>query len=328
MTKSKKFPKVSVVIPLYVISDRFFSDFEHFQKLDYPDFELLVVCDKKVVLPKLKSVDVKLILTKKKQTGPAEKRDIALSKTRGEYLAFLDDDSYPDKNWLKNAVDVIKQENTVAVCGPGLTPPRDSWSQKISGAILTSRFGSGPYKYRFDSDTPRFIDDYPAYNMIISRKVLEEVGGFGTKFYGGEDTALCIKIINVGYKILYHPSIVVYHHRRKFPFEFAKQIGNVGLHRGYFAKNYPQTSLRLSYFMPSLMLVGGLFLVAMFFINGMFGAILVATTALGYLTVFVEGMKKNSFLINTILPLAIFITHVVYGVNFIKGFLFTENLST
>ena len=63
----KKYPKVSIIIPLYVIVVRFFKDLKKFEKLDYPNYEILVVCDKKVDLSEYKKT--KLILTGKKRTG-------------------------------------------------------------------------------------------------------------------------------------------------------------------------------------------------------------------------------------------------------------------
>ena len=58
-------PKISVIIPLYVIDDRFFEDLKKYDKLNYSNFEIIVVCDKKVTLPKLKK-NIKLILTHKR----------------------------------------------------------------------------------------------------------------------------------------------------------------------------------------------------------------------------------------------------------------------
>ena len=65
-------PFVSIIIPLYVISERFFKDFQKFSKLKYNNFEIIVVCDKNVSLPNIER-KVKLLLTHQAHTGPAEK---------------------------------------------------------------------------------------------------------------------------------------------------------------------------------------------------------------------------------------------------------------
>ncbi|MCJ7633369.1 DUF72 domain-containing protein, partial [Candidatus Bathyarchaeota archaeon] len=38
-------------------------------------------------------------------------------------------------------------------------------------------------------------------------------------------------------------------------FDHMKQIANVGVHRGYFAKMYPDTSRRIFYFLPSIVVM-------------------------------------------------------------------------
>ncbi len=307
----KKTEKVSIVIPLYVKTPYFYEAVGRSLELDYPDFEILIGVDGKTKVT-IDDKRVKILRTGAKRTGPAEKRDICLRHAKGKYIAFLDDDSYPEENWLTKAIEILKRNKVAAVCGPGLTPPLDSFSQKITGAILASKFGSGPYFYRFTKGEKRFVDDYPAYNMLVTKDALKKVGGWGTKFYGGEDTALCLKLINAGEKIYYHPDIVVYHHRRRFPMEYAKQVGNVGHHRGYFVKVYPKTSLRFSYFAPAIFTLLFPFVILI--------------SPIFYVVIFIESFDKNPLLINLILPFGIIVNYLSYGANFIKGLLFTQKM--
>lgn len=322
---ASKQPKVSIIIPLYKKTPYFFESVGRCLELDYQDFEILIGVDGATKVS-FQDKRIKILRTGEDNTGPAEKRDIGIRKAKGDIVALLDDDSYPEGDWLSRSVELLMKKDVAAVCGPGLTPSWDSFSQKITGGVLSSYFGSGPYHYRFDKGVPRFVDDYPAYNMIFWKKDLEDVGGFGTKFYGGEDTALCLKLINAGKKIYYHPDIVVYHHRRHFPFEYMRQVGNVGLHRGYFVKEYPKTSLRPTYFGPALFSLGffGLIVLATFVQNIIIPSLIIFL--LFYALVLIESAKKNSLFINLLLPFAIIINYLAYGTNFIKGLVFTEEL--
>ena len=257
------------------------------------------------------------------RTGPAEKRDIGIIKSKAEYIAFLDDDSYPRRDWLKKAMAVFSKHPEIsAVGGPGLTPPLDSFRQQITGTILSTFWGTGPYSYRFIQGTQRLVDDYPAYNLLVKRTELLAVGGFNNKFYGGEDTALCIKLINSGKKILYHPEVVVYHHRRHFPEGYLAQVGNVGLHRGYFVKKYPKTSLRISYFMP---LLGVIVTILLALISFQFLPV-VWFGVLLYVLGFIDAMKVSGWKVALILPFCIYLSHLSYAYNFAKGLLFTRDL--
>jgi cellulose synthase/poly-beta-1,6-N-acetylglucosamine synthase-like glycosyltransferase len=322
-----KYPMVSIIIPLYVISDRFFEDFKKFEKLDYPNFEIIVVCDKKVDLPKLKKVPVAFLLTGHKQSGPAEKRDIALKKAKGEICAFIDDDAYPNPDWLKQAVGWMDAERIVAVGGPGVTPPENTYWQKIAGYIIESYLCSGGIQYRFyPGRFTFFVQDYPAYNLLVKTKILKKVGGYGSTFYGGEDTLLCLKLIQHG-EILYDPRAIVYHHRREFPGQLLKQIAGVGLHRGYFFKKYPETSRSIFYLLPTALTVSFLFAIFLLIIYPTlfllpFSFLFLLVILIGAVSVY---NHKTSLVEAITASLGIVITHITYGVYFIKG-LFTKKL--
>ena len=327
MFMKNKYPMVTIIIPLYVIGDRFFEDFKKFQKLDYPRFEIIVVCDKKVDLPKLKKIPVTLLLTGLKQSGPAEKRDLALKKAKGEICAFIDDDAYPDPDWLKQAVGWMDAERIVAVGGPGVTPPEDTYWQKIGGNIIESFLCSGGIQYRFyPGKFIFFIEDYPAYNLLVNTKVLKKVGGYGSTFYGGEDTLLCLKLIKYG-KILYDPNVIVYHHRREFPKALMRQIGGVGIHRGYFFKKYPETSRVFIYLLPTILLAG--FIVSIFLSLLMPSIFLFPFSLLLLIFVLIGTFSVKShhvsFINSFIASIGIIIIHMTYGYTFVKGTL-TKNL--
>lgn len=317
MNLLSKLPKISIVIPLYVISSRFFEDLKKFSDLDYPDYEILIICDQAVEVDISK---VKLILTKLKKTGPAQKRDIALSISKGELLAFIDDDAYPDKKWLINAVKHFQDKNIAAVGGPGITPPEDPYWSQLTGLVYNSFFCGGFARHRFNKEKSRFVTDYPAYNLIARKDILKKIGGFGSNFYGGEDTYMCLKIIKAGFKIFYDPEILIYHHRRPLFAPYLKQILNIGVHRGFFAKRFPETSRRFIYFVPSILSLG--------LVSGMILArqesiiILLTFLLMGALSV----IRRTSPLNAIIVGFAIILTHIFYGMGFIKG-LFTKNLT-
>lgn len=322
MNSVKKYPKVSIIIPLHVITERFFSDFNKYDLLDYPNFEILVVCDKHVKLPRLKKPRVKLLITGLRESGPAEKRDIAIKYATGEICAFIDDDAYPDSQWLRKIAVWFRNPDIVAVGGPGLTPPEDSLLQKIGGYIIESYLCSGGVQYRFYLiKYPLFVEDYPAYDLAVRKRTLRKVGGYDSTYYGGEDTLLCLKILKYG-KIIYDPDSFVFHHRRSFPVSHFKQIAGVGLHRGYFFKKYPETSRKLFYLLPTtLTLILGL---------GIIGLLIFKSLLLPFLTVFALVLLLATLSVLThgvkILPallagIGIIFTHIVYGVYFVKGLL-------
>ena len=184
---------------------------------------------------------------------PAEKRNIGIKAAKGEIVAFIDDDAYPDSRWLEHAVKYFGEESIGAVGGPGVTPPGDKWLSKVGGRVYDNVLVSGNYRYRYKAGGVRKdVEDYPSCNLLVRRDVLEKIGGYRTDFWPGEDTLLCKDILDMWKRIIYDPWVVVYHHRRALFAPHLRQLGRYGFHRGYFCKRFPSNSLRLSYFLPSL----------------------------------------------------------------------------
>ena len=104
----------------------------------------------------------------------------------------------------------------------------------------------------------RDVDDYPSCNLFVRR--LPFVGHVGEclRYWPGEDTKLCMLLTKTeGKRIVYEPEAVVYHHRRALFWGHFRQVWNYAVHRGFFAKRYPDTSLRPQYFVPSTFVVAG-----------------------------------------------------------------------
>jgi hypothetical protein len=148
---------------------------------------------------------------------------------------------------------------------------------------------------------------------------MEKLGGFNTNFWPGEDTKLCLDIVyKLKKKIIYDPNALVYHHRREVFAGHLKQIASYALHRGYFVKKYPETSFKLSYFIPSLFLIGlaGGFILSQIFLPFRivyFSVILLYTVlALG------TSLSHKLHLI-PVVTLGIILTHLTYGFYFLKG---------
>lgn len=317
-------PKISIIIPVKEINDYLHQEtIPAILKQTYKNYEIIVLPDRKT---KEKFPQTRIIPTYPK-TGPADKRDIGAQKAKGEILAFLDDDSYPDENWLKNAVKIFEESDEITgVCGPGLTPPGDNLCQKASGYVWSSWLGSsGAGTYRCAINPRQEVDDYPTVNFLVRKKDFLKVDGFDSHFWPGEDTKLCLDLIKkLKKKIIYDPKVLVYHHRREVFGPHLKQISRYAIHRGHFARILPETSLRIGYLMPTfftLGLIGGFFLS---FIQPIFKLIYLSAITV-YLIILLATalqvyLKEKDFELALLVIPSIFVTHFVYGILFIKGF--------
>ncbi|MBM3283572.1 glycosyltransferase [Candidatus Gottesmanbacteria bacterium] len=314
-------PKFSIIIPFKEPSEYLYECLRYIGRQTYTNFEIILLPDEK---EKYDFPKVKVIVTSK--IGPAQKRDLGAKKARGEILAFIDDDAYPDRNWLRNALVQFERSNIAAVCGPGVTPLSDDIFQQAGGWVNSLWFGSGGAgTYRFIPQKKRFVDDYPSMNFLVKKKDFEQAGGFDTHFWPGEDTKLCFDLVyNLKKKIIYDPQVLVYHHRKPLFFPHLRQISRFAVHRGHFARILPRTSFRLGYLIPTLFLlfliVGLILSFISFPAKLLYLVVLLFYVWLLILNIFYVISKTRNILIPILTGCGIVLTHVIYGLLFPAGF--------
>ena len=314
-------PLVSVIVPVHRPTVAFRRCVEEILTLEDVRHELVVVSDRAIGgLPD----GVKVVLTgSSSDTGPAEKRDAAWDVARGEILAFIDDDAFPARDWLTRALARLEDPEIAAVGGPGLTPPDSRFRERTGGAFYESYFGSAHLRARFRPvGGVRPVDDWPAFNFVVRREALAAVGGWRSTFYGGEDTKLCLALRDAGFRVMYDPDVVVYHHRRPIFGPHLRQVGNVGRHRGYFVRAFSGTSARPIYFAPAvgLLLLGISAALAFRRPRGRIG--LLAVCAGGAAAIAAEARRDGHDAgVALTLPAVTLASHVAYGTQFIRGLL-------
>lgn len=321
-------PTVSVIVPLHRMTAAAQRCLREVLAIPGDDHELIVVSDHELDdIP----AGARLLLTGAGQdTSPAEKRDHALPYARGRILAFLDDDAYPAPRWLEHAVERFDSDPSIAALGgPGITPPGSSLAERLGGAFYESRLGSGGLRYRFiPAGRLRDVDDYPAYNFFVRSDVLKAIGGWASRFYGGEDTKVCLSLVENGHRIVYDPRVVVNHFRRPMFRAHMRQVANVGRHRGYFVRVLPQTSARPVYFGPALLVVAAPLILLSALRSRRSAARLGAATAIGWgmvsATAAGEGFETDTAVLH---PLGLVAGHGAYGIGFIRG-LFTRDIDS
>ena len=296
--------------------------------LDFQDYEILILPDSRIAPEGILS-HPKIRIIPTGNITPPKKRDIGARKAEGEILAFLDDDAYPKKDWLKEAVNIFKESEKIGcVCGPAVTPQDDSILQKGSGLVYSSPLVSGNHNFRYVPKERKEVFDFPSCNFLIRKDLFSDIGGFDKPFWPGEDTFLCLKVLEADKKMIYSPRVGVFHHRRNLFKGHLNQIKSYALHRGYFAKKYPKTSLRFEYFIPSIfviaLLTGGISSLSSSLASGIYSLILtmylvfVLTSSLS-LVFDAKESRINRIKLLFLTASGIFLTHITYGIYFIKG---------
>jgi GT2 family glycosyltransferase len=293
-------------------------------QLNYPDFEIIILPDEPIDKSSLPSGEFSVPCIKIIPTGPlnpGQKRDMAISQANGDILAFIDDDAYPDKDWLKQAVKNFTDPEVAAVGGPAVTPCEDTLRQKASGLVYSAFVVSGNYSYRYLPKKTQSVEDYPSCNFLVRKSTMQDLCGFNTNFWPGEDTKFCLDITKkLGKKIVYDPKALAYHHRRPLFSAHLNQAANYGLHRGYFVKRFPETSFKVSYFIPTLFLLSIILGGALSIFFPWLRIAYFLGLSIYLILVFIFSIYKDLRLIPLVFS-GIILTHVVYGFYFLKGLL-------
>lgn len=144
----------------------------------------------------------------------ATSRAIGLAATRGEIVAYVDDDAFAAPEWLQRLLLPYQDESVAAVGGrarngrPGEeTEGLGSIGRLLPDGRLTGNFAADP---GHDVDTDHLL----GANMSYRRSVVERLGGIHDHYPGTclrEETDIALRMRRAGYRVVYTPSAVVDH---------------------------------------------------------------------------------------------------------------------
>lgn len=311
-------PRTSIVMAAEELGPLFERFLDKCMELNYGNFDIKVVTGG----PPEGARHSPRIEYMRSDGGLSEKRNLAARLSGSELVAFLDEDSIPDTDWLRNAVPYFDDAAVAAVCGPALPPSEGTRRQKAAGLTFASFMVSGTTNYRFTQHALREVDDHPAFNFIVRRAEFLTAGGFPETLVGGEDTVLCLRLVkDLGMKLVYVPNVIVYQHRAPLFGPHLRNVYAYSTNRGAFVRKYPETSRRIPYFAPSaLLLVFALGLAGSFFSSWVLLAYL-GLVALYLLAALGASTKTLHPGINALIFPAIIATNMTYGFGFLRGLL-------
>lgn len=146
--------------------------------------------------------NIQIHLVKTTNRGPAANRNIGLPLCKGDIVAITDDDAQVNPDWVMHMKRLHAENPDIGAVG-GRVVGIDSHESFVSRLIDVSYFPSWP--------EPLYVTTLPTVNISYKRVVLEQVGLFDELLRMGEDVDYNWRVIKAGYKILYHPTVLVAH---------------------------------------------------------------------------------------------------------------------
>ena len=201
-------PKVSVVVCAYNAERTMEPCLASLEKLNYPNYEVIVVNDGSTDRTREISEGFSYIrLINQENKGLSAARNVGIAAATGEVVAFTDSDCVADPDWLSYLMTTYVRSGRAAVGGPNFPPPEDTL---VPSAVAVSP--GGPTHVLLNDEVAEHI---PGCNMAFRKTALEEISGFDPVFRAaGDDVDLCWRLQNQGYQIGFSPAAVVWHFRR------------------------------------------------------------------------------------------------------------------
>jgi glycosyltransferase involved in cell wall biosynthesis len=185
--------RVSVIIPYYNSESTIIRAIESVAKQTFSDFEIILVNDGSndnthiIVddyIKKNEKIDFKHYY--QENAGPSEARNLGISKSDAEYIAFLDSDD----SWISNKLEIqmkLMVENQIDLLGSNINIVEANVKRIRKYYIRRQLEYISFYKLLFRHY-------FCASSLVISKKVLDNVGGFPEKQKYAEDTLLFARI--------------------------------------------------------------------------------------------------------------------------------------
>ncbi|WP_180900633.1 glycosyltransferase [Martelella soudanensis] len=145
-----------------------------------------------------------------------EANNIAAEAARGKYIVLLNNDAFPQDDWLPSLMNMMAENPSLGAAGPMFLWP-DGRVQEAGGMINEGgypvRFGRGQDHPSPDILMERYVDYISAAAMLVERALFIRVGGFDLTFEPAyyEDSDLCFKLKALGRPVAYCPASRVIH---------------------------------------------------------------------------------------------------------------------
>lgn len=235
-----KIPKISIIIPLYgrwdFIEHQLLEFSQDIKLLERAEF-IYVVDDPKILtsiinesetLYKMYEVPFKIVWGYRNR-GFAGANNLGFSVSKGQHILFINSDVFPNNpGWAIRLVELLQSNPGYGVLGAQLLNPEGGLQHAGMMFVYSSLWEVWLNKHPLSGLAPE-LDEASANKVIvdklavtgaciaISRDLYIEISGFDECYLIGdfEDSDLCLKVLECGFKVGYVPEVNLTHLERQ-----------------------------------------------------------------------------------------------------------------
>ena len=157
------------------------------------------------------------------------------SVARGRYVVFLNNDTEARAGWLSPLIQTLDSDSSAGVVGSKLLYP--DGTVQHAGMIVKERNPGElirwEHLYRLcspDAPVVNRVREFQAVTgaaLAMRRARFDALGGFDEGYVNGwEDVDLCLRVRQLGLRVLYHPGSALVHHESQTPGRFDRERAN------------------------------------------------------------------------------------------------------
>ncbi len=148
-------------------------------------------------------------------TGFAGGCNLGVSHARGEYVAFINNDARPHRDWVKAAIEVLDRDRAVACVASKVLDWEGKKVDYVDGSLTWYGMGYKREVERLDSpdyNHPKDVLFGTGAAMFVRTAIFKAVGGFDERFFMFyEDVDFGWRLNLLGHRVRYVPSSIAYH---------------------------------------------------------------------------------------------------------------------
>lgn len=197
-------PLVSVVLVNWNRHRDIVDNIHSLQRQTWPHLEIIVVDNGSTddSVAELREMEGIRLIELDRNYGPAHARNEGFRAARGEFLLLLDSDSFIGRTGVSKLVTRMLSDPGVAILGCRVM----NW---YSGEIDQWFY---PHSYQAMGDQEFETYSFSAAGALLRAEAVRNAGGFWSDlFIYNEEVDLSIGVFKQGYRILYLPTIPVFH---------------------------------------------------------------------------------------------------------------------
>jgi len=199
---------------------------------------------------RLESIPGTILLSHRENRGFTGGMNSGFAIATGDYVAAINNDLVLSPDWLANGLHEFSEEGVDIVGGVEYlwndsNPPLDTANAATTLMHIDPQAG-----YSYHVEEPTTTQDVYAIdgnNMLLSKEVVEVLGGFDDDFYMYyEDADLCARALALGYRVRFCAEMMVWHRRNlsSDQIPYRRQFLAQRNHLVFVARHFPAESWR------------------------------------------------------------------------------------